>query len=264
MTGSTSSKRGFTLIELLVVIAIIAILAAILFPVFAQAREKARQITCVSNNKQMGLALQQYCIDNDNLLPQAESNNPSMYVVAARMMPYIKAPQIFKCPSSPFVNGARQFKQHDNGSGNYILPPDDGCIGLPTSTKSPYFPDIYPPTDYEINASLYSWQGSSCTGAWGGYGTPEPLDSGKISSASRCVFSIDLPPADFIWPFQSVWDAGGAKPHGRHTDGSVALFMDGHAKWYPFSKLYPEGNQWSGNLNEWVCWGFEWADPSVR
>jgi len=62
-------KKGFTLIELLVVIAIIAILAAILFPVFAQAREKARAITCVSNEKQMGLALLQYIGDNDELFP---------------------------------------------------------------------------------------------------------------------------------------------------------------------------------------------------
>jgi len=63
------SKKGFTLIELLVVIAIIAILAAILFPVFAQAREKARQTTCISNEKQMGLALLQYLQDNDEQFP---------------------------------------------------------------------------------------------------------------------------------------------------------------------------------------------------
>src|SRR5437868_10438570 len=64
-----SNKRGFTLIELLVVIAIIAILAAILFPVFAQAREKARQTTCLSNEKQMGLALMQYVQDYDEHFP---------------------------------------------------------------------------------------------------------------------------------------------------------------------------------------------------
>ena len=65
-----SLRRGFTLIELLVVIAIIAILAAILFPVFAQAREKARQATCMSNLNQQGLAILQYVEDYDELMPQ--------------------------------------------------------------------------------------------------------------------------------------------------------------------------------------------------
>jgi prepilin-type N-terminal cleavage/methylation domain-containing protein/prepilin-type processing-associated H-X9-DG protein len=256
--------KAFTLIELLVVIAIIAILAAILFPVFAQAREKARQISCVSNNKQIGLGLIQYCQDYDNLLPQADSNNASMYVVAARMQPYIKNFQVFKCPSSSFTAGSVQFKQHDNGSGNYLLPPDDGCIGIGHSTKAPYYQDIYPPTDYDVNQSLYYWQGSNCTGQWGGFGAAYSLDAPQITSASKCVFSIDFPPADFVWPYQTFWDSHGAQPLGRHTQGSVVMFMDGHAKWYQFSKLYPEGVEWSGKLNEWVTWGFNWADPSVQ
>jgi prepilin-type N-terminal cleavage/methylation domain-containing protein len=69
MSMQTSRKSGFTLIELLVVIAIIAILAAILFPVFAQAREKARQITCASNMKQLGLGIIQYTQDYDEIYP---------------------------------------------------------------------------------------------------------------------------------------------------------------------------------------------------
>jgi len=67
-----NSKKGFTLIELLVVIAIIAILAAILFPVFAQAREKARAISCTSNLKQIGLGLLQYTQDNDEQFPMLQ------------------------------------------------------------------------------------------------------------------------------------------------------------------------------------------------
>jgi len=97
--------HGFTLIELLVVIAIIAILAAILFPVFAQAREKARAISCLSNCKQMGLALYMYTQDYDEELPPAWIGYPTVpFPGVARWMdvaqPYIKNTQIFTCPDS--------------------------------------------------------------------------------------------------------------------------------------------------------------------
>ena len=74
MSRTKPIRSGFTLIELLVVIAIIAILAAILFPVFAKAREKARQISCLSNEKQLGLGFLQYAQDNDELLPSYQGN----------------------------------------------------------------------------------------------------------------------------------------------------------------------------------------------
>ncbi len=85
-------SKGFTLIELLVVIAIIAILAAILFPVFAQAREKARQITCVSNEKQIGLAILQYTQDNDEHYPFNQYKDPNglLHDWGNAVYPYIK------------------------------------------------------------------------------------------------------------------------------------------------------------------------------
>ena len=101
-------RKGFTLIELLVVIAIIAILAAILFPVFARAREKARQASCTSNVKQLILGILMYTQDYDEMLPQSINN---AYLVpgytnqnrcwwgSAITGPYVKNTQIYRCPS---------------------------------------------------------------------------------------------------------------------------------------------------------------------
>jgi prepilin-type N-terminal cleavage/methylation domain-containing protein/prepilin-type processing-associated H-X9-DG protein len=111
------SRRGFTLIELLVVIAIIAILAAILFPVFAKAREKARQSSCASNLKQIALAMQQYAQDYDERFARHGCTWAWGYVAnatescyASQIYPYIKNYQVFTCPSggasvSPGANG---------------------------------------------------------------------------------------------------------------------------------------------------------------
>ncbi|NUQ01682.1 MAG: DUF1559 domain-containing protein [Armatimonadetes bacterium] len=95
----TRRRTAFTLIELLVVIAIIAILAAILFPVFAKAREKARQSSCQSNLKQVGLGLTQYSQDYD------EKFHPHRYTDSSRgwadlLQPYMKSTQLFRCPSN--------------------------------------------------------------------------------------------------------------------------------------------------------------------
>jgi prepilin-type N-terminal cleavage/methylation domain-containing protein/prepilin-type processing-associated H-X9-DG protein len=91
------SKNGFTLIELLVVIAIIAILAAILFPVFARARENARRASCQSNLKQIGLGFAQYTQDYDERLPQYETGTNVGW--GTSVQPYVKSWQLFHCPS---------------------------------------------------------------------------------------------------------------------------------------------------------------------
>jgi prepilin-type N-terminal cleavage/methylation domain-containing protein/prepilin-type processing-associated H-X9-DG protein len=108
-------SKGFTLIELLVVIAIIAILAAILFPVFAQAREKARATSCLSNTKQIGLAFRMYAQDYDEInvgsysYPNTWNQCPHL-IWSDLLQPYIKNLQIFACPSA----GGRNFV-NDNG-----------------------------------------------------------------------------------------------------------------------------------------------------
>jgi prepilin-type N-terminal cleavage/methylation domain-containing protein/prepilin-type processing-associated H-X9-DG protein len=117
-------RRGFTLIELLVVIAIIAILAAILFPVFAQAREKARAISCASNEKQMGLAVLQYVQDYDECWPigyvyygDGGANDTFDYQASwvGKIQPYMKDLNVFGCPDDP---EAFQFKTKFASWGN--------------------------------------------------------------------------------------------------------------------------------------------------
>lgn len=113
MNRRCAGKSGFTLIELLVVIAIIAILAAILFPVFAQAREKARSTSCLSNTKQISLAYAMYNQDYDESFPATvterqapasvadTSDARAPYSYRVLLQPYVKSQQIFKCPSAP-------------------------------------------------------------------------------------------------------------------------------------------------------------------
>ena len=124
MKNRTVARRqnpsGFTLIELLVVIAIIAILAAILFPVFAQAREQARLASCASNVRQMTLAFRQYSQDYDENLPPRRIDNPTTKKHAANwkhiVQPYIKNYDVFKCPSNP---ASRFYDESDPAAGNY-------------------------------------------------------------------------------------------------------------------------------------------------
>jgi prepilin-type N-terminal cleavage/methylation domain-containing protein len=197
-------KKGFTLIELLVVIAIIAILAAILFPVFAKAREKARQTSCLSNLKQMGLAVLSYAQDYDErLMPLYAASAPHQPVGSATVafgwytwpemiQPYIKNDQIFQCPSKqfpqPFTGGA--YATAYNRVGCY------GAIALGT---------INSPAELVI---LYDGTGEWDT--WWSAADLASLFSGAVSgnaTASR-IASVR-----------------------RHNDGENATYMDGHAKW---------------------------------
>src|SRR4028118_1729019 len=103
MKNRTRRTEGFTLIELLVVIAIIAILASILFPVFARARENARRASCQSNLKQIGLGFAQYTQDYDERYPRVGGKNAFNYYSPSwrvAIYPYVKSTQLFSCPSN--------------------------------------------------------------------------------------------------------------------------------------------------------------------
>ena len=129
-------RHGFTLIELLVVIAIIAILAAILFPVFAKAREKARQTSCANNEKQMGTAIMQYTQDYDEKYPGRYEGWNEWMSWKELIQPYIKNRQVYQCPSNT-RNYVTSLDGHDpvsyacNGWDEFPVPmPANGAVAI--------------------------------------------------------------------------------------------------------------------------------------
>jgi prepilin-type N-terminal cleavage/methylation domain-containing protein/prepilin-type processing-associated H-X9-DG protein len=223
-----SADSGFTLIELLVVIAIIAILAAILFPVFAQAREKARQTSCLSNLKQMGTALMMYAQDYDELLCMGWTTYARSGQTVARdwtvdLAPYIKMGNpttgatvmsgvlredlftanqpFYQCPSKPPSRDTRGFRR---GYGyNYWLAkvPGVGLAAIPRPADAVAFAEVF----------------------------------GEVDR----VFAFRTPNADTRF-----------FPEARHAGGLNITFCDGHAKWFKAEHQglnWPTGVAWNAN-----------------
>jgi len=146
---STWHKKAFTLIELLVVIAIIAILAAILFPVFARARENARRSSCQSNLKQIGLGIIQYVQDYDEKLPASEldyrtfpADSPGTRTPWCQaIFPYTKSTQVYVCPSSTNQQTIRGTNGKIVGC-YYVNGGDDGSLSADTPTQQRPFGDL--------------------------------------------------------------------------------------------------------------------------
>jgi prepilin-type processing-associated H-X9-DG protein/prepilin-type N-terminal cleavage/methylation domain-containing protein len=187
-------RKGFTLIGLLVVIAIIAILAAILFPVFARAREKARQSSCSSNVKQICLGVQMYVQDYDETMPMAIAGDlpGPFHTLPETLEPYIKNDQIWQCPSEEdsvnlsAIGEPSVSYSFDVGT---VVPSGSGRLfGVPAAgTYSCKLADIDAPAETAINCDA--------------------------EGAVAADFSSTIVEAD------------------RHNEGANYGFADGHVKW---------------------------------
>lgn len=211
-------KRGFTLIELLVVIAIIAILAAILFPVFARAKEKARCASCQSNLKQLGLALIMYAADHDDRIPfgacWAGGQRPDVVL----LNPYIKNTQLWECPSNTF-----RFNEFGN---TYTV---DGVTFR---------------SSYSVN--------KSCCLRGRGLKIAQPAmtilvgDGHGQNQLCACGHGeLDRDPENdvlYMYALPGVCRLG-CNPgringeNARHSGGNNLAFCDGHVKWLSWSKI---------------------------
>jgi prepilin-type N-terminal cleavage/methylation domain-containing protein/prepilin-type processing-associated H-X9-DG protein len=200
-------RRGFTLIELLVVIAIIAILAAILFPVFARAREAARATSCRSNMKQLGTAIAMYVQDYDENYPSSWYGTAyaatTAYTWRIATLPYVKNTQVHYCPSAPNTS-----KTWD---------------GSPAFTANEW--NLR--SSYGLNQ--IHWEG----------GSPTPLSGRPESQITATAETITLGEKQdavdqLAFQANTAYDYGAAEPLAsrRHSDGANLLFADGHVKWF--------------------------------
>ena len=188
-------KRAFTLIELLVVIAIIAILAAILFPVFAKAREKARTSSCASNLKQQALAVMQYAQDFDETHPLGRNDVGDSW--RELIQPYIKSIQVFKCPSNTATANAN----------------DDACA-----------------ISYAVNGGYdTAAKHHDVANGYGSIAQTQGIGMAGIQSPASLILLCES--KDGSWRVNISEDAGGAQRlfYG-HNGMSNYAFCDGHVK----------------------------------
>ncbi len=247
MTRSTiPSKKGFTLIELLVVIAIIAILAAILFPVFARARENARRTSCLSNVKQMGLGVMQYTQDYDEYYPPGylPTSQPSpdgtvwfsgTWFWQQVIYPYTKSRQVYFCPSAvPLPSNYGGPYAFNYGANQQLMPSALAGVtnllnmaALQRSSETFMIMDFggYDPHPTQVlvvnGPAAYGWR--YLPGA------------NKVDSSLGCLQGHDY-----------TRDCEAA---GRHFDGVNMAYADGHAKWIKSSLVVAEARKFRSGVN---------------
>ena len=224
-------RRAFTLIELLVVIAIIAILAAILFPVFAQARAKARQAACISNEKQIGAAVLMYAQDYDEGLVPFQTTSSTATLFNALLDPYVKNQAVWTCPAEPQQNpnAARSIAMNETNIYNSATA---SYWGTGASTRlyqkgneAIYLTQIPAPADFIVmgDSRAFSWTGNA---------------SSQVAGFYLCQVAKNFPNGDAT-SVSSFYE-----PHVRHNGGANYIFADGHVKWYkPIATLVPK-NRW--------------------
>jgi len=236
---SGRSKRGFTLIELLVVIAIISILAAILFPVFARARENARRSSCVSNLKQMGLGFMMYTQDFDEHMPNGFNTYPSAGAYRfpngglantstqpwySMIYPYMKNWQVLNCPSAStdlYYNGTYNITTFPY-SYNYNAPP------LGTSACN---------NTYNCGVSLGLTNAAGGTNVGASLAAVEDA-AGTIAVVEGAKGLIRYRPGTYLPTETNISASGACSDSGyeascaraRHLDTIGTLFVDGHVK----------------------------------
>lgn len=226
-----TTVKGFTLIELLVVIAIIAVLAAILFPVFAQAREKARQAACLSNIKQIGLASMQYSQDYDEMAMPAEMRTDGTTATAISwaqiMQPYSKSIQIQRCASASNDLEVSSWLRNPAPAG-FVNPTHLDYVVNARAGYNEYYTLATPQVTNPAGV-VYLCDGGSQPSA-------TPTNGAYISTKSPykptayLLQDITGMPGQPDWAFATTTNTEWAGPALRHQGLTNTLYFDGHAK----------------------------------